>query len=94
MLRNTLLALGVLCLLAGFFMALRGQWMFLPQLVIAGVILTAGLAWERWRYKPVLDGPPHPDWRDTGERFTDTDSGNLIGVYSDARGVRRYVWVK
>lgn len=93
MLRNTLLVLGALCLLVAFVMAVSGQWAFLPQLLIAGVILTAGVAWERWRYKPMLDGPPHPDWRDTGERFTDTSSGHLIGVFSDAAGTRHYVRV-
>lgn len=94
MLRKTLFVLGILCLLVAFVMALRGQWGIVPHLLVAGVILTAGLAWERWRYKPVLDGPPHPDWHDTGERFTDTESGELIGVYSDASGARHYLRVK
>lgn len=94
MLRQTLYTFGVLCLLLACFLMVSGHWALLPHALVAGVLLTAGVAWERWRYKPMLDGPPHPDWRDTGERFTDTETGHLIGVYSDASGSRHYVRVK
>jgi hypothetical protein len=64
----------------------------LPQLIFGGLLLVVGLAIERWRYKPLLQGGPDPRWKDTGERFVDPGSGQLTAVYFDPRnGERHYV---
>ena len=36
-----------------------------------GVLLLIGLLIERWRYKPLGERRPGPDWTPTGERFID-----------------------
>ena len=47
---------------------------------------------ERWRYKPLADRSPGPDWAATGERFVDPETGKLVTVYyHPANGERRYV---
>jgi hypothetical protein len=67
---------------------------FLPQLIIGGLILIVGLAIERWRYKPLGEGRPDPRWSDTGERFVDPETGKLTAVYFDAAtGERHYIVV-
>lgn len=91
MLRRVLLALGALLLVSAIIAASFGYWRAFPYLLLQGLVLTAGIAWERWRYKPDAD-QADPHWTDTGERFTDPGSGALIGVYSDSEhGERHYV---
>ncbi|HET6632228.1 MAG TPA: hypothetical protein VFG73_05915 [Rhodanobacteraceae bacterium] len=90
-LRQSLCALGAALLLVAAWLLASGHWLFLPHVLIAGLVLTIGVAFERWRYKPPLDGPPDPSWRDTGERCSDPASGTLVAVYSDASGARHYV---
>lgn len=91
MLRSVLIALGALLLISAIVAALLGYWWAFPYLLLEGLVLTAGIAWERWRYKPDAERAD-PRWTDTGERFTDPGSGALIGVYSDPeRGERHYV---
>jgi hypothetical protein len=47
---------------------------------------------ERWRYKPLGEHSPGPDWTATGERFVDPETGKLVAVYfHPASGERRYV---
>ena len=47
---------------------------------------------ERWRYKPLAQRPPGPDWQRTDERFVDPASGEPVTVfYQPATGERRYV---
>lgn len=84
---------GLLLLMAVVALLVGGALMlFIPQLVIGGVLLIVGLAIERWRYKPVGDGRPDPRWRDTGERFVDPETGRLTAVYFDAaKGERHYI---
>jgi hypothetical protein len=93
MLRKVLLTLGGLLLLAAEVCAAAGFYSILPQLLIGGVILTAGIAWERWQYKkPKVLLRPNPHWQATGERFVDPGSGALLEVYYDPRnGERHYV---
>ncbi len=93
MLAIALMVLGGLLVLAAFAAAMAGVWvMFLPQLLIVGVILLIGLAIERWRYKPLSRLQPDPSWKDTGERFVDPESGLLTAVYFDPqRGERHYI---
>ena len=69
--------------------------LFIPQLVIGGVLLIVGLAIERWRYKPLSETRPDPRWTDTGERFVDPETGKLTAVYFDpANGERHYIIVR
>lgn len=94
MFSRALYAIGIL-LLAGAAVALwvggHVAW-FVPQLVAGGLILTAGIALERWRYKPVRASRPDPRWTDTGERFVDPETGTMTAVYFDAaKGERHYL---
>ncbi len=93
MLPLTLYVLGAFMLL-GAVLAMAGVWAvaFLPQLLLGGLFLVIGLAIERWRYKPLQQRAPDPRWIDTGERFTDPQSGVLVAVYFDpANGERHYL---
>jgi hypothetical protein len=57
-----------------------------------GLILIVGLLIERWRYKPLAERRPGPDWTATDERFVDPETGKLVTVYyHPASGERRYV---
>ncbi|HEX7370296.1 MAG TPA: hypothetical protein VF284_08480 [Rhodanobacteraceae bacterium] len=82
-----LLSVALIALLVG-----GALMLFLPQLIIGGLILVVGLAIERWRYKPIGNGKPDPRWTDTGERFVDPETGVLTAVYFDtAKGERHYL---
>ena len=85
-------ALGALLVLAGIVMAVIGSVfaVFVPQLIIGGLLLLVGLAIERWRYKPITRRRPEPDWTDTGERFIDPETNALTAVYLDAVSGERY----
>ena len=92
MLRKSLLAIGVLLLLAAAFCAAIGFYPILPHLLVLGLMLTAGIVWERWQYKQTQTAKPDPNWTTTGERFVDPGSGVLTEVYYDPRnGERHYV---
>jgi len=57
-----------------------------------GLVLVLGLLFERWRYKPLADRSPGPDWQRTDERFVDPETGKLVTVYfHPAAGERRYI---
>jgi hypothetical protein len=57
-----------------------------------GAILLLGLLIERWRYKPLGERSPGPEWTATGERFVDPETGKLVAVYyHPGNGERRYV---
>jgi hypothetical protein len=93
MLRKFVLGLGLLLLAAAGFCAAAGFYPILPHLLILGLMLTAGVVWERWRYKAPA-GAVSPHWTATGERFVDPGSGVLMEVYFDPRdGQRHYVEV-
>lgn len=82
-----LLAVAVVTLLVGGTLVV-----FVPQLILGGLLLIVGLAIERWRYKPVQTARPDPRWTDTGERFVDPETGVLTAVYFDpANGERHYL---
>jgi hypothetical protein len=54
--------------------------------------LVVGLMIERWRYKPLAERSPGPDWTATDERFVDPETGKLVTVYyHPPSGERRYV---
>ena len=57
-----------------------------------GLLLLVGLLIERWRYKPLGERSPGPEWTATSERFVDPETGELVAVYyHPASGERRYV---
>ncbi len=58
----------------------------------SGLVLIIGPLIERWRYKPLAEQRPGPDWTATDERFVDPETGRLVTVYyHPASGERRYV---
>jgi hypothetical protein len=89
------LALAVLdgaLLLAAVFLATAG--VVRPAIYAGsfGALLFIGLAFERWRYKPLTGDRLGPDWVATDERFIDPETGKLVTVYyHPATGERRYV---
>jgi hypothetical protein len=93
-LRRFTLGLGFL-LLAGAFVAAIFRQVFAIHLLLLGLMLTAGVIFETWRYKRTLSTPPTGAAVATGERFVDPGSGELIEVYCDPRtGERSYVKLK
>jgi hypothetical protein len=91
---------GVLLLIAGVLLAGGGALAMLGAVPAAvgltawGLILIVGLVIERWRYKPLAERSPGPDWTLTDERFVDPETGKLVTVYyHPATGERRYVAV-
>jgi hypothetical protein len=91
---------GVLLLIAGLLLAGGGALAMLGAVPAAvgltawGLILIVGLLIERWRYKPLAERSPGPDWTATDERFVDPETGKLVTVYyHPATGERRYVAV-
>jgi len=93
MLRKVLLAIGIAALCLTPVAALSGvRGMFVVWCGMLGVMLTAGILFERGRYKPNEPRPPGPGWVATGERFRDPQSGDDVTVfYLPATGERRYV---
>lgn len=92
MLRNVLMALGLLCLLGAAAAAALGLYPAVFWLLLNGLVLSAGIAWERWRYRKPETAAPGAGWTRTGERFVDPESGRLTEVhYHAASGERRYV---
>lgn len=92
MLRKVLVVVGVLLLLTAAVFVALGFYPLLPYLLILGLMLSAGIVWERWQYKPPQAGAPDPQWRATGERFVDPGSGKTLEVYFDPRsGESHYV---
>ena len=91
---------GVLLLIAGLLLAGGGALAMLGAVPAAvgltawGLILIVGLLIERWRYKPLAERSPGPDWTATDERFVDPETGKLVTVYyHPATGERRDVAV-
>ncbi len=90
MLRRALMVLGC-CLLAGggALLIVAGNTVGLALLFNGGIIV-AGLAFERFRYKPTLASPPGPGWELTGEKSA--DRGGVVSVwFNPANGARAYV---
>ena len=80
MLRNALLAAGVVGLVVGIVLLLAGQYEPGLQVLIGSGVLTAGVAFERWRYVRSLTSP-EGRWLPTGERFVDPTTYRLTDVY-------------
>ena len=94
MLRGVLLAFGVVALGGAAVMA-AWCWALLPLcfwLAFWGIVLVAGILFERGRYKPPTQATPGPGWLATEERFVDLQTGERVTVYyRPSTGERRYV---
>jgi hypothetical protein len=89
-LRTCLLVFAGALLLAGLTLLVLGLPGGVQALALGGVIVL-GTAFERWRYRP-NSAPPGADWKPTGERFEDPETGKPVQVYYDPKsGERRYV---
>lgn len=90
--RGILLLIAALLIAGGVLFAAFGC---LPAAAVLGgwgLVLLIGVAIERWRYKPLGERSPGPDWTATDERFVDPETGKLVRVYfHPASGERRYV---
>jgi len=90
--RAVLYVVGGLLAAGGLALALLGCFPAAVGLAGWGLILIIGLLIERWRYKPLAERRPGPDWTATDERFVDPETGKLVTVYyHPASGERRYV---
>jgi|SRR6185437_11367257 len=84
-------------LLLAFALACGGAWLHFVgekgaglKLLCAGVVIFAGVLFERWRYRK--KDLPGANWQPTGERFADPQSGEVMEVlYDPTSGERRYV---
>jgi hypothetical protein len=91
MLRAVVLAMGVLMMLGGMFIAVTGIAAPALWLFAVGAILVVGTVFERVLYKPLVVAKPSPGWTDTGERFVDPETGKLVKVLYNAKsGERQY----
>jgi hypothetical protein len=91
MLRKVLVVVGLLLLAAAAYMVALHRYLFLPHLIVLGLMLTAGIVWERWQYKKPLTRPAS-HWQATGERFVDPKTGRTLEVYFDpGTGESHYV---
>ena len=89
-LRAIVWVIGALLALAAFVLA--GLRCYPPAGIVGfwALIFLGGLLVERWRYKPLADRTPGPDWQRTDERFVDPETGKLVTVYFHPRtGERR-----
>ena len=89
--RATILTLGVIAFVAGIALTLTtgGSGILL---MIVGLLTVASVAFER-RYgrQGQQRSVPHSDWRLTGERFFDDETGEPVEVWMDPlTGERRY----
>jgi hypothetical protein len=90
--RAMLLIIAGALVAGGAAMAMLGVYPAAAGLGGWGLLLLIGVAVERWRYKPLGERSPGPDWTATGERFVDPETGKLVAVYyHPASGERRYV---
>jgi hypothetical protein len=91
-LRAALYALGGLSIGGAAVLALIGCGPVALGLAGWALVLVIGLMIERWRYKPLAERNPGPDWTATDERFVDPETGKLVTVYyHPSSGERRYV---
>jgi hypothetical protein len=94
MLRKVILAYGVLVLVGGIALAVAGVLTALVfYLCVNGAVVIAALLFERGRYRPTIT--PGGTWQETGERFVDPSTGQLMKVrYNPQTGARDYVPVQ
>ena len=91
MLRAALLIIGGVTLAIGVFGIVCGGGFGWPILTW-GLVLTVGVLYERFRYKPLSRTVPGPEWEKTTERFVDDETGRTVTVYMHKEtGERQYV---
>ena len=91
MLRNIVLAAALLLTAAGLALTLT-VGLAGVQALIFGVVLSAGVLFERVRYKRLEAQAPGPGFEPTPERFRDEATGAVVTVHvNPATGERRYV---
>jgi hypothetical protein len=91
MLRNAVFTVAIVALVGGALAAAAGA-VGLWVVVVWAAILAAGIAFERFRYKPLKAATPGPGWEKTSERFVDDETGKTVTVYVETRtGERQYV---
>ena len=91
MLRVLVLTCGCLLGAAGGICVFFGVHVPGIQALVLGLLIVAGVGFERWRYTR-LTTVPGGRWQATGERFADPQSGAEVEVYYDPHtGERRYV---
>ena len=91
MLRRILIVYGVVCLIgAVILLAAHVTIVLVLYLVVNGLIITAGILFERSSYRTKA-ATTQGNWQSTGERFNDPTSGKLIEVYYNPQtGERDY----
>jgi hypothetical protein len=91
MLRKAILVYGVLAVVGAIALALAGVVVGLVlYLFVNGAVVVAAVLFERGRYHPVVT--PGGSWQETGERFVDPTTGQLMKVrYNPQTGARDYV---
>jgi hypothetical protein len=79
--------------LAGFgAAALALGWPGGLQALVGGIVVCAGVLFERAHYKRIEAAPPPPPFERTAERFIDTATKAEVTVYAHPlTGERRYV---
>jgi hypothetical protein len=94
MLRKAILAYGVLAIIGAIALALAGIVAGLVfYLFVNGAVVLAAVLFERGRYHPAT--APGGSWQETGERFVDPTTGQLMKVrYNPQTGARDYVPVE
>ncbi|HLW02221.1 MAG TPA: hypothetical protein VKT82_26435 [Ktedonobacterales bacterium] len=93
MLRRFLIAYGILALVVAAVLLFVVQAPVTLALYLAGsgVVLVAGILFERRGYHPRIDRT-RGRWQPTGERFVDPTTGKLVEVrYNPETGERDYV---
>ena len=91
MLRKAIVVYAVLAILGAVALALAGVLTMLVLYLFAnGAIVLAAVLFERGRYRP--PAAPGGSWQETGERFVDPSTGQLMKVrYNPQTGERNYV---
>jgi hypothetical protein len=95
MLRAFVVALGALFLLGGVVLfAVRAEPVLAGYVLVIGVVILAGVFFERNVYRPRVNCA-RGRWQRTGERFVDPATNKLMEVlYNPQTGQRDYVEVK
>lgn len=85
---------GLLIVLALLLLTHPAAWGIALYLAFYGLLLIAGILFERSHYRPPVD-ERHGPWQGTGERFVDPTTGQLMEVrFNPATGERDYVPVQ
>ncbi|HEY2068450.1 MAG TPA: hypothetical protein VGG48_02750 [Rhizomicrobium sp.] len=92
MLRSLVLGIGVLALVCGLLAIFKGGYSVSITLGIWGLLIVAGVLFERVRYKPLERSTPGGRWVRTPERFIDDETGAPVTVWLDPQtGERKYI---